>query len=192
MGADREQRIRPRLPGSFDRVFVCFVLEHLADPVEALTAPGTLLRPGGMITVIEGDHGSAFLYPDSTEARDAIRCQVELQRQAGGNALIGRQVYPLLVEADFADVQVSPRVVYVDASRPNLVEGSTRNTFTAMVEGVRAAAARSSSTAPDRSPACASRWPARRGGDGGPEVVLQDFEQSQTGGGASAMATATG
>src|SRR3954462_10710823 len=25
-------------PGSFDHVFVCFVLEHLAEPVEALTA----------------------------------------------------------------------------------------------------------------------------------------------------------
>ena len=28
-------------------------------------------------------------------------------------------------------------MVYVDASRPALVEGFTRNTFTAMVEGVR-------------------------------------------------------
>jgi len=28
-------------------------------------------------------------------------------------------------------------MVYVDASRPNLVEGFTKNTFTAMVEGIR-------------------------------------------------------
>jgi hypothetical protein len=32
-------------------------------------------------------------------------------------------------------VTVSPRIVYVDASRPEWVEGFTRNTFTAMVEG---------------------------------------------------------
>ena len=32
---------------------------------------------------------------------------------------------------------MSPRIVYVDASRPGWVEGFTRNTFTAMVEGVR-------------------------------------------------------
>jgi hypothetical protein len=31
-------------------------------------------------------------------------------------------------------------MVYVDASRPALVEGFTRRTFTAMVEGVREAA----------------------------------------------------
>jgi len=33
-------------------------------------------------------------------------------------------------------VRVSPRMVYVDASRPDLVDGFTRKTFTAMVEGV--------------------------------------------------------
>ena len=124
-------------PESFDHIFVCFVLEHLARPVEALAILKGLLRPGGTITVIEGDHGSAYFHPDSDPARHAIRCQVELQRAAGGNALIGRQLYPLLVEAGFDAVHVSPRMVYVDSSRPDLVDGFTRKTFTAMIEGVR-------------------------------------------------------
>jgi SAM-dependent methyltransferase len=124
-------------PESFDHVFVCFVLEHLSRPLEALRLLKRLLRPGGSITVIEGDHGSAYFHPDSEAARRAIQCQVDLQRAAGGNALIGRQVYPLLVEAGFGAVRVSPRMVYVDASRPALVEGFTRRTFTAMIEGVR-------------------------------------------------------
>ena len=42
-----------------------------------------------------------------------------------------------MVEAGFGAVRVSPRMVYVDASRPELVDGFTRKTFTAMVEGVR-------------------------------------------------------
>jgi hypothetical protein len=33
-------------------------------------------------------------------------------------------------------------MVYVDASRPRLVDGFTRKTFTAMIEGVREAAVR--------------------------------------------------
>ena len=127
----------PFEPESFDHVFVCFVLEHLSRPVEALGALKSLLRPGGSITVIEGDHGSAYFHPDSAAAREAIRCQVELQRRAGGDAMIGRQVYPLLVDAGFDAVHVSPRMVYVDSSRPHLVEGFTKKTFTAMVEGVR-------------------------------------------------------
>jgi len=130
----------PFAPASFDHVFVCFVLEHLARPVDALRALTQMLTPGGTITVIEGDHGSAYFHPDSEAARRAIGCQVELQRRAGGNAMIGRQLYPLLVEAGYAGVRVSPRMVYVDSSRPSLVDGFTRKTFTAMIEGVREAA----------------------------------------------------
>ena len=123
--------------GSFDYVFVCFVLEHLSRPVEALSILSRLLRPGGTLTVIEGDHGSTYFHPDSPTAHAAIQCQVKLQREAGGNALIGRQLYPLMVQAGFDTVRVSPRMVYVDSSRPDLVDGFTRNTFTAMIEGIR-------------------------------------------------------
>ena len=127
----------PFASAAFDHVFVCFVLEHLARPVDALMTLREFVRPGGSITVIEGDHGSTYFHPDSDAARQVIRCQVELQRQAGGNALIGRQLYPLLRQAGLDAVRVSPRMVYVDASRPDLVDGFTRKTFTAMIEGVR-------------------------------------------------------
>jgi ubiquinone/menaquinone biosynthesis C-methylase UbiE len=132
----------PYEAGSFDHVFVCFVLEHLARPQAALAALRRLLRPCGTITVIEGDHGSAYFHPWSDAAQQAIRCLIELQRAAGGNAMIGRELYPLLQAAGFGEVHVSPRMVYVDSSRPDLVEGFTRRTFTAMIEGVRAPALR--------------------------------------------------
>lgn len=54
--------------------------------------------------------------------------------------MIGRELYPLLCNAGYSSVRVSPRMVYVDSSRPDLVEGFTRNTFTAMIEGVRESA----------------------------------------------------
>jgi SAM-dependent methyltransferase len=134
---------------SFDHVFVCFVLEHLFRPVDALAILRRLLRPGGTITVIEGDHGSAYFYPDSSAAHAAIQCLVTLQRMAGGNALIGRQLYPLMIEAGFDAVRVSPRIVYVDSSRPDLVDGFTRKTFTAMIEGIREPAVAAGLTDPN-------------------------------------------
>jgi SAM-dependent methyltransferase len=135
---------------SFDHVFVCFVLEHLSRPVEALEILKRLLRPGGTITVIEGDHGSTYFHPDSSAAHAAIQCLVKMQREAGGNALIGRQLYPLMVDAGFDAVRVSPRMVYVDASRPDLVDGFTRKTFTAMIEGVRESAIAAGLIEPER------------------------------------------
>lgn len=139
----------PFAPESFDHVFVCFVLEHLSRPVEALAILNRLLRPGGTMTVIEGDHGSTYFHPDSNAAHMAIQCLVELQRLAGGNALIGRQLYPLMVEAGLDAVHVSPRMVYVDSSRPELVDGFTRKTFTAMIEGVRESAIEAGITGPE-------------------------------------------
>jgi hypothetical protein len=96
-----------------------------------------MLRPGGEITVIEGDHGSWYCHPETPQASRTVKCLIEIQARLGGDALIGRRLYPLLREAGFRDVDVSPRMVYVDASRPELVEGFSKNTFIAMVEGVR-------------------------------------------------------
>lgn len=123
-------------PDSFDHIFLCFVLEHLPNPVEALSLLMKVLKPGGSIMLIEGDHGSTYFYPDSSAAHAAIDCQVRLQAEAGGNALIGRELYPLLTRAGFQNIHVSPRMVYVDHSRPELVDGFIRKTFTAMIEGV--------------------------------------------------------
>jgi ubiquinone/menaquinone biosynthesis C-methylase UbiE len=127
----------PFEPQFFDHLFICFVLEHLAQPVEAIRCLKNLLKIGGTITVIEGDHGSAYFYPDSETAHKAIQCQVELQKRSGGNANIGRELYPLLRAAGFRSIHVSPRMVYVDSSKSQLVEGFIKNTFTAMIEGVR-------------------------------------------------------
>lgn len=127
----------PFAAASFEHAFVCFLLEHLRQPARALATVKGLLRPGGTVTVVEGDHGSAFFHPDSADARAAIACQVALQRRAGGDADVGRRLYPLLVAAGFDAVRVAPRMVYADASRPGLVDGFTRKTFTAMIEGVR-------------------------------------------------------
>jgi SAM-dependent methyltransferase len=126
----------PFAPGSFDHIFVCFVLEHLAEPGRALGHLRPLLKDGGTITIIEGDHGSTFFHPENEDARNAVQCLVRLQQQMGGNALIGRELFPLLNGAGYQDVHVSPRMVYVDASCEALVEGFTKLTFTAMVEGV--------------------------------------------------------
>ncbi|MBV8147533.1 MAG: methyltransferase domain-containing protein [Candidatus Eremiobacteraeota bacterium] len=127
----------PFAPESFDHVFSCFVLEHLPHPAEALRLLKRVLKPGGSITAIEGDHGSAYFFPDSIFGRRTIAALVELQARTGGNALVGRALYPLFRSAGFKDVRVSPRMVYVDSSKPDLVEGFTNKTFTAMVKGVR-------------------------------------------------------
>lgn len=140
----------PFAAAHFDHVFVCFLLEHLADPVAALRALLRVLKPGGTITAIEGDHGPIAFHPENAAARDAIACQAELQRRAGGDAFLGRRLHPLLAEAGCADVVAGPRTVYVDGTRPDLAEAFTRKTFTAMIAGVRAEAIATGLITPER------------------------------------------
>jgi SAM-dependent methyltransferase len=126
----------PFRAGTFDHVFVCFTLEHLPDPLLALRNLLNILQPGGTITAIEGDHGTAVFYPDAPAAHHVIDCLITLQRQAGGNALIGRELGHLLADAGFVDVKVSPRQTYATPSIPASSE-AVKSIFIAMIEGVR-------------------------------------------------------
>lgn len=140
----------PFADASFDHLFVCFVLEHLPDPVAALAGLRRVLRPGGTLTVIEGDHGSAFFHPDSAHARAAVAHLVALQAAAGGDALIGRRLHPLVTAAGYERVTAGPRTVYADRARPDLVRAFTLDTFTAMVQAVRDDAVAAGLTTPAR------------------------------------------
>ncbi len=127
----------PFAAARFDHAFVCFVLEHLADPVAALARVRGLVRPGGTVTVIEGDHDGCTFHPDTPAARRVWACLSECQFALGGDPFIGRRLHPLLQAAGFDDVRVEPRIVYCDASRPETMTGFVARTIVPMVEGVR-------------------------------------------------------
>jgi len=127
----------PFADDSFDHVFICFVLEHLKDPLKALLCLKRILKNEGSITVIEGDHGSCYFHPESKEALQTWQCLIRVQQHLKCNPLMGREIYPLLDAADFKNIHVSPKIVYIDSSKPELVEGFIKRTIIPMVEGVR-------------------------------------------------------
>jgi len=122
---------------SFDHIFVCFILEHMKQPADCLTALAGVLKKGGTITVIEGDHGSCYFHPATENALRVWNCLIQVQTSLGANPLIGRQLYPLLDRAGFRNVEVTPRMVYADEGRPELMEIFVSKTIVPMVEGVQ-------------------------------------------------------
>jgi SAM-dependent methyltransferase len=119
--------------GSFDHIFVCFILEHLEDPVQALKKMTALIRRGGTITVIEGDHGSGIWTPESNASRVAWDGLITSQRMLGHDPNIGRRIYPLMEEAGISIRGVEPRPVYADRSHPRLLDGVVNQIITPMV-----------------------------------------------------------
>ena len=120
-------------PDSFDHVFVCFVLEHLPDPAFALKIFKQVLKPGGSITLIEGDHGSGFWTPETGKSRMVWKGLIDSQIELGHDPNIGRRVYPLLNDAGFVIRDVSPRWVYTDQSNPGLLNGVIHQIIAPMV-----------------------------------------------------------
>ncbi len=125
---------------SFDHAFICFVLEHLTRPEMALAALRRMVRPGGSVVLIEGDHGSCCFHPETSAALAVWEALVAGQRRMGGDPMIGRRLHGLLTGAGFTSVRVSPRLVYADAGASALREGFVRRIIVPMVDGVRAAA----------------------------------------------------
>jgi len=120
--------------GTFDHIFVCFVLEHLDDPVAALKELKRVIRTGGTVTVIEGDHGSCFWHPETRESVAAWNGLVSAQQRIGHDPNIGRRLTPLLTQAGF-DVQIcEPAWLYADRLKPGLRNGMVDHIIVPMVQ----------------------------------------------------------
>jgi ubiquinone/menaquinone biosynthesis C-methylase UbiE len=122
---------------AFDHIFVCFVLEHLDNPVAALTELKRVLRPGGTLTLIEGDHGACVWHPETPAGRDAWHGLIAAQQAHGHDPLIGRRLAPLLTAAGFQVIACRPAWLYADRLNPDLRDGMVNHIIVPMVRSAR-------------------------------------------------------
>jgi len=118
---------------SFEHIFVCFVLEHLDDATAALIELRRVLKTGGTLTVIEGDHGSCFWYPETPESVAAWHGLITAQRNLGHDPNIGRRLTPLLTDAGFKVRNCQPAWLYADCLKPVLRDGMVDHIIVPMV-----------------------------------------------------------
>ncbi|MDI2125428.1 methyltransferase domain-containing protein [Yinghuangia seranimata] len=87
----------------FDGCRIERVLQHVASPAAVLAGAHRVLRPGGLIAVLEPDWASLTLVSQDAEAARAVA------DEAGGHIPhrdIGRHLRRLLADAGFVDVRV--------------------------------------------------------------------------------------
>ena len=114
----------PYADDSFDAAFACAVLQHLSAPVAALREIRRVLRPGGVVGIVDGSSAITFRYPTSPllEAWDRLRVlQREHNEERSSDAL---QLRALLREAGFARTQASGQM----ATEAGLPAGSLEET----------------------------------------------------------------
>lgn len=89
--------------GSFDRVFIMWLLEHVRDPAPILAEGHRVLRPGGSLSVIETDYDTYLALPETPASRVVLEAFREHFVRSGQHQA-GRRLGAWLQGAGF-DVQ---------------------------------------------------------------------------------------
>ncbi len=93
--------------GVFDVVHAHQVLQHLADPVAALTEMRRVCRPGGVVAARDADYGGMFWFPEEPGLRDWQVLYQRVARALDGEPDAGRRLLGWARAAGFEDVDVS-------------------------------------------------------------------------------------
>lgn len=89
---------------SFDVVHAHQVLQHVADPVTALSEMRRVCKPGGVVAARDSDYAAFTWYPASAELDDWLRLYRNAARANGGEPDAGRRLLAWAHAAGFTDV----------------------------------------------------------------------------------------
>jgi SAM-dependent methyltransferase len=103
---------------SFDSAFLCWILEHVADPMLVLSETRRVLRPGAPVVVTEVQNASFFIDPYSKHAMTYWRAFNDHQLEIGGDPFVGAKLGNLLQAVGFRDVATEVKVIHLDNRAP--------------------------------------------------------------------------
>jgi SAM-dependent methyltransferase len=105
---------------SFDAIFAHGVAQHLTDPLAGLSELRRVLRPGGVLGVVDAERDSRVLWPEPPLVLRAIELMDLLNdtdsgwtfpQRAGSDVRIGRRLRELVHRAGFRDAEASVSTV---------------------------------------------------------------------------------
>ena len=95
----------------FDFVYARFVFQHLEKPQLALKNILRVLKPGGILCILDVDDNWTSFAPESDAFVKFVRKAGAGQKRKGGNRLIGSQLFGMLSEAGFKNVSTKIRPI---------------------------------------------------------------------------------
>jgi len=103
---------------SFDAAFLCWVLEHVADPQLVLSEARRVLRPGSPIVVTEVQNASFFVDPYSPNTMAYWLAFNDHQLELGGDPFVGAKLGNLLQAVGYRDIVTEVRNIHLDNREP--------------------------------------------------------------------------
>jgi ubiquinone/menaquinone biosynthesis C-methylase UbiE len=103
---------------TFDSAFLCWILEHVADPMQVLSETRRVLRPGSPIAVTEVLNATFFLEPYSPHTLSYWKAFNERQIGLGGDPFVGAKLGNLLQAVGYRDIEVAVKPIHLDNRAP--------------------------------------------------------------------------
>lgn len=103
---------------SFDGAFLCWILEHVADPARTLAEVRRVLRAGSPVVVTEVMNATFFLDPYSPDTLRYWRAFNDTQLAMGGDPFVGAKLGNLLLKNGFADIHTEVKTFHLDNRAP--------------------------------------------------------------------------
>lgn len=87
----------------FDIVYSRFMFHHLSNRREAVRSMKRMTKKGGTVMIQDLDHapGSWLCYPENKAINTLRKVYVALLKKRGGDPLVGRKLYKLLIDESF-------------------------------------------------------------------------------------------
>jgi ubiquinone/menaquinone biosynthesis C-methylase UbiE len=99
---------------TFDGAFLCWILEHVGNPMQVLSEVRRVLRPGSPITVTEVQNATFFIDPYSPNTLAYWRAFNDLQLDMGGDPFVGAKLGNLLLSTGWRDITTKVRTFHLD------------------------------------------------------------------------------
>ncbi|WP_328530783.1 methyltransferase domain-containing protein [Nocardioides sp. NBC_00368] len=92
---------------AYDVVHAHQVLQHVADPVQALREMRRVTRPGGLVAVRDSDYAGFVWWPESAELTEWLRLYQRAARANRGEPDAGRRLVSWARAAGFTEIEAS-------------------------------------------------------------------------------------